>query len=76
MLQYNISEAKAHFSELVNKAMTGEEVVIACDNKPLLKLVPVSPLVREERKSGSAKGRILYIAPDFDQTPADFGEYI
>jgi antitoxin (DNA-binding transcriptional repressor) of toxin-antitoxin stability system len=56
--------------------MTGEEVVIARDNKPLLKLVPVSPLVREERKSGSAKGRILYIAPDFDQTPADFGEYI
>lgn len=75
MLQYNIAEAKSHFSELVNKAMTGEEVVIARDNKPLLKLVPVAPVIREERKAGSAKGQILYISPDFDRTPADFSEY-
>lgn len=75
MLQYNIAEAKSHFSELVNKAMTGEDVVIARDNKPLLKLVPVSPLVHEKRKPGSGKGKILYIADDFDQTPADFVEY-
>lgn len=75
MLQYNIAEAKSHFSELVNRAITGEDVIIARDNKPLLKLVPISPVVHEKRKPGSAKGKILYLAADFDQTPADFTEY-
>ncbi len=76
MLQYNIAEAKSHFSELVSRAMTGEDVVIARDNKPLLRLVPVTPVVQKKREPGTAKNHILYIAPDFDQTPADFVEYV
>ncbi len=72
-LQFNIAEAKASFSELVQRALMGEEVVIARDNKPLLKLVP---LVTPEgaRQPGSAKGRIR-IAPDFDAIPPDFAAY-
>ena len=55
MRQFNIAEAKARFSELVQAALTGEEVVIAKDNKPLLKLVLLqAPLAR--RVPGSAKG--------------------
>ena len=42
MSQFNIADAKSRFSELVQKALTGEEVVIAKDNKPILKLVPVA----------------------------------
>jgi prevent-host-death family protein len=75
MQQFNIAEAKSHFSELVKMAMRGEDVVIARDNKPLLRLVPVAA-TRKERKPGTAKGQILYVAPDFDQIPADFKEYV
>jgi prevent-host-death family protein len=74
MNQFNIAEAKAHFSELVRKALMGEEVVIARDNKPLLKLVPIQPALTE-RKPGSAAGQILYIAPDFDATPEGFEDF-
>lgn len=74
MSQFNIADAKAHFSELVQKAMLGDEVIIARDNKPLLKLVPVGGS-KKERCPGSAKEKILYVAPDFDETPADFAEY-
>lgn len=42
MKTYNIAEAKAHFSELVKRALLGEEIVIARDNKPLLRLMPVA----------------------------------
>jgi prevent-host-death family protein len=68
----NIAEAKARLSELVEKAASGEEVLIARDHKPVAKLVPVrggSP-----RAPGSAKGQV-WIAPDFDETPSDFGDY-
>jgi prevent-host-death family protein len=75
MSQFNIADAKSHFSELVQKALLGEEVVIARDNKPILKLIPVKA-GRMDRSPGSAKKKILYVAPDFNETPADFAEYV
>ena len=75
MKQYNIAEAKSHFSELVKLALLGEEVVIARDNKPILKLSPVAA-AGKSRQLGSAKGQILNIAADFDDIPADFKEYL
>lgn len=74
MARYNIAQAKARFSELVQKAMSGEEVVVAKDNKPLLKLVPLAAPGRS-RRPGSAKGRV-WMAPDFDRTPDDFADYV
>ena len=74
MTQVNIAEAKARFSELVKKAISGEEVVIARDNKPLLRLVPLGAGTKP-RKPGGAIGR-LRMAPDFDRTPAEFKEYL
>jgi prevent-host-death family protein len=70
---FNVAEAKAQFSSLVRKAVAGEEIVIAKDNKPLVKLVALSRPT-QARKPGSAKGRVR-LSPDFDQTPADFKDY-
>ena len=74
MAQFNVAEAKARFSELVQKAVSGEEVVIAKDNRPLLRLVPLGA-PRQKRKPGSARGRV-WMAPDFDRTPRDFDDYV
>ena len=74
MAQFNVAEAKARLSELVQKAVSGEEIVIAKDNRPLLKLVPLAPVGRK-RTPGTAKGQI-WMDPDFDRTPEDFGEYV
>jgi prevent-host-death family protein len=68
----NIAEAKARLSELVEKAASGEEIVIARDHKPLAKLVPVR--AHAPRVPGSAKGQV-WIAPDFDEIPDDFQDY-
>jgi prevent-host-death family protein len=72
--RFNVAEAKARFAELVRKAMCGEEVIIARDNKPVLKLVPLERTDRP-RKPGSAKGQI-WMAPDFDDPLKDFDEYV
>lgn len=75
MSQFNIAEAKAHFSELVQKALMGEEVVIARDNKPLLRLVPLKRAT-QKRQPGSGKGQILFKAADFDAIPEDFEDCV
>jgi prevent-host-death family protein len=72
--QFNVAEAKARFSELVQKAASGEEVVIARDNRPLLRLVPLGT-TSGPRRPGSARGRV-WMAPDFDRTPEDFEAYL
>ena len=73
MAKFNVAEAKSRFSELVQKAMIGEEVIIAKDNKPVVKLVRIAE-PDNPRVSGSAKGQI-WMAPDFDATPDDFKGY-
>jgi len=75
MRQFNIAEAKSHFSDIVKIAMLGEDVVIARGNKPLLRLVPIVPNAKK-RTPGTAKGQILYIAPDFDELPVEFKGYV
>jgi prevent-host-death family protein len=71
---FNVAEAKAQFSDLVRRAVAGEEIVIAKDHKPLVKLVPLTE-ARHVRKPGSAKGRVR-LAADFDKAPQDFKDYL
>ena len=73
-MKYNVAEAKAHFSELVRRASQGEEIIIARDNHPVVKLVPVAS-APGRRKPGSARGLIVHMATDFDATPDDFADY-
>lgn len=74
MAQFNITKAKAHFSELVKMALLGEEVVIAKDNKPLLRLVPLqSP--NKVRVPSTGKGQVTFIASDFDGELDEFKGY-
>ena len=58
MATVNIHEAKTHFSKLLHRVESGEEIVIAKAGKPVARL---SPLVRKvkNREPGSAKGRIV-----------------
>ena len=54
MAAYNIYQAKTNFSALVEKAVSGEEVIIAKAGKPVLKLVPVT---EDPEKSQSKRRR-------------------
>ena len=65
----NIHEAKTQLPKLVERALEGEEVIIARAGKPAVRLVPI----RESdtpRKGGQWKGRVR-IAEDFDELPDD-----
>ena len=74
MYQVNIHEAKTNLSKLIKRAVSGEEIVIAKANKPIVKIVPLKNS-KQKRKIGFAKGKIK-IAPDFDEPLEDFKEYM
>ena len=65
----NIHEAKSQLSELIERAMNGEEVIIAKAGTPMVRLVPIR---RDDspRQGGQWKGRVR-IAEDFDVLPDD-----
>ena len=75
MTQINIAEAKAHFSEIIQKALLGEEIIIAKGHRPLVKIVPLST-TGNKRKPGSGAGQLQYMADDFDAPLDDFKEYM
>ena len=68
----SISEAKAHFSAIVDEASGGKVFVSCRAGRPL---VTVSPYVRPSpvRRPGTLKGKIR-IADDFDALPEGFAE--
>ncbi|NKE73627.1 type II toxin-antitoxin system Phd/YefM family antitoxin [Candidatus Manganitrophus noduliformans] len=65
MEQVNIHNAKTHLSQLLERAGSGEEIVIAKAGKPVAKLVSVQPS-RKRRKKGLMKGK-LKISKAFDK---------
>lgn len=54
----NIADAKARLSELVERAASGEEIVIARNGKPRARLVPLRPSRRRTPGAGSGKWKI------------------
>ncbi len=75
MSQLNIADAKANFSKIIDKALLGEEVIIARDNRPLVKIVPIE-LPQKIRKPGSGKGQLIEMSDDFDLPLDDMEEYM
>jgi len=71
-MNVGMHEAKTHLSQLVERALAGEEVILTRRGKPAVRLVP-------ERAGGFAslfgvwKGRV-HIAEDFDELPDDIAE--
>lgn len=67
----NIYQAKTHFSRLINQVLKGEEVVIAKNGVPLIKLT-LYEKESKPRKGGQLKG-ILIVEDNFDDPlPEEF----
>ena len=56
--------------------MLGEEIIIAKDKEPLLRLAPILPDISKRPVSGTGRHDILYIADEFDEISEGFEDYI
>ncbi|HRK30824.1 MAG TPA: type II toxin-antitoxin system prevent-host-death family antitoxin [Tepidisphaeraceae bacterium] len=56
----NVHQAKTSLSRLLTRAESGEEIVIARNGKPSVRLVPVHARRRARVRFGDMKGEIWY----------------
>lgn len=73
--EMNIAEAKAKLSSLVQKALDGEEVILARDGKPVARIVPLAEGKRK-RRFGALKREYGWTGPStpyevFEPEPED-----
>jgi prevent-host-death family protein len=74
-MEVNIHEAKTQLSKLIERAVLGEEVIIAKAGKPLVKLVKIKP--KAKRILGSAAGTIEFVEGwDKPMTDEEFDEFV
>ncbi len=73
MLQVGMHEAKTTLSHLVERAEAGEDVVIARNGTPVVRLVPVGTGRSIGAVRGAWRGRVR-IADDFDALPDDLAD--
>lgn len=69
---YNLTDAKARFSEVVDRVVQGEEVIVTRMGKPVVRMTAYQPEQMEQRL-GLLAGR-LEIPEDFDEWPRDIAE--
>lgn len=70
-----VDEAQARLREIIGRLAPGEEVVITENQERVARLVG-ERLARPPRPApGLGKGSVLYMAPDFDETPEEFNKY-
>ncbi|MFF4078989.1 type II toxin-antitoxin system Phd/YefM family antitoxin [Streptomyces sp. NPDC001777] len=70
--QYDVHEARTHFSRMSQQVETGEEVVISRAGEPVAEVVPLHSEVNRT-DYGVLRGRI-HIAEDFDDLPDDIAD--
>ncbi|MEW2631745.1 type II toxin-antitoxin system prevent-host-death family antitoxin [Streptomyces sp. NPDC048389] len=69
--QYNVHEAKTHFSKILEAVATGEEVIISKSGSPVAKVIPLSSKVRRTAR-GSLTEPVAF-HDDFDDLSDDEG---
>ena len=71
-MNVTMEEATRSLATLIHKSAPGDEIFLIENNLAVEKLVS---LPKPPRKAGSAKGKIQYMADDFNETPVRFEEY-
>ena len=69
-MQINVREAKTSLSKLLTAAERGEEVVIARNGVPVVRLVPIRQTERRELPFGVWKGRVEF-ADGYDEADSE-----
>ncbi len=74
MTTVSLEEAQNTLTDLIHRLTPGDEVVITENNQPVARLILATAM--SQRKLGSMKGTVTYMAEDFDGPLDEFKEYL
>lgn len=75
-MQFNISEAERNFSQLIQMALDGEEVVIAWRDQPVVRLQALPCPPPSKRQLGSLQGLVKSVSSNSDAPLENFNNYM
>ncbi len=70
MASVNFREFRQNLAGYLRQARLGEEIIVTSRGEEVARLVPPASVERKRRQLGTLQGRI-WMAEDFDETPAD-----
>lgn len=73
--EIGLFETKTHLSEIIDKVQQGKIFIITKRGQQVAELRPI-PQQRRPLERGCVKNEEYRMAPDFDDTPEDFSEYL
>lgn len=71
-----VEQAEGRLAEIIDKLPPGEELVLTRDGRPVATLRSAEPAHSEPPRFGALRGTILYVAPNFDDIPEGFEDYL
>jgi prevent-host-death family protein len=74
MSTITLEEAQQHLAEIIEQLAPGQEIIITRQATAVARLVAAAP--SSERKLGSLRGSVRFMAPDFDVPLVEFREYM
>ena len=78
MTTISIHDAQSKLPELIHAMSPGDEVVITENNQPVARIVlpqATSAALQQPRQSGTLRGTVLHMAPDFNAELEAFKEF-
>ena len=76
MLTVSIQEAQSRLPELIRGLGDGAQLVITDESQPIATLSRTNHADTWPCRAGSAKGAVIWMAPDFDAPLEDMREYM
>lgn len=70
MTTVSVHEAKTHLSRLIERVLAGEEIVVARNKEPVIKLIPAVP-PKKKPLLGALKGQVLIDDRFFEPLPEE-----
>ena len=74
MLTMPLEQTDQTLAEIVEKLPPGEEVVLTRGGEPVATIRAAA--ARGSRRLGTLKGSVVSVAPDFDDVPPGFEDYL
>ena len=78
MSQVMLEDVGSQIVQLVQRASSGEDIVIVRDSTPVARITALPEDAPKEREGGFGSGKyaLVYMADDFDAPLDDFKEYM